>query len=201
MRYIFIALMLLMPIVAQAAVDDVNKESIVFQGLHTTTGDNDIERVKSYFRGGIESSFASEDDRGHKGYGHLYYYPGHIKFKYDEPEGMILVGEDDKIVIKNSKKNTMHSVPVTTHPLGILVNINRDNIVFEHVMPGKNSLVVDIRDGTYSDQGVIRITFADLGGELKLYDMKLMTDEHNWTSIDFNGCHGVSISDIIKVFG
>lgn len=162
--------------------------------------EDDVNKFTQLFDKGIESNFAFTDDRKKTGYGQFLYYPGHFKLDYKEPDGIILEGDEKNINLVNIPKKTNKQIDVMTNPMAILTQMKKENLVIMDTRDGKNSFQIDIASKEYPERGLMSIIIADLGGDIRLYSMKIRTLDNNWTDIDFNGCKSLSVEDVKNKF-
>jgi hypothetical protein len=140
---------------------------------------NSIYEINQYLSHTIKGNFAFSDDRGKSGYGHFYYKPEVFILEYEEPNNVVLTVKQNKVTL--FKNNVYKEYDIKTHPLYMLTNYKKSNV--SSVKEGKNSYQIDVT--SKQNNSILKITFANLGGEIKFYNMKLYSDEKHWTLIDF----------------
>lgn len=146
----------------------------------TNTARHEIDIYLSHV---INGNFAFSDDRGKNGYGHFYYMPGKFILEYEEPNDTKLTVTSDKVILL--KNNIYKEYDIKNHPLYMLSNYKKSSI--SSVYEGKNSYQINLT--SKDNNSLLKITFANLGGEIKFYNMKLYSDEKHWTLIDFTSSH------------
>lgn len=149
-----------------------------------------VQRASGYINGlvAVTGRFTQTGPDGRR-VGGTYYLerPGKIRFDYDDPSTLQIIGDGRFVAVRNKKKNTHDSYPLGRTPLRFIVSPNVDlardaQVLSVYADPARTTLVLA---DTKSGEGRLSLTF-DGGADYRL---------KQWTVTDAQGLDTTVVLD------
>ena len=135
----------------------------------------DVARVEAFLNEimTLEAHFTQLSDSGAVAEGVFYMQrPGLLRFEYEPPSPILIVGTGDTIVFYDSRLGQVSYVPIKATPLAFLAE---DKIAFEgstevvRVDREPGALAVTLADESRPDQGTVTLIFSDSPMRLRMW--------------------------------
>jgi outer membrane lipoprotein-sorting protein len=139
----------------------------------------DVGRVETYLNQvrSLKAGFNQVAPDGSLSDGRFYLRrPGRLRFEYDPPTPILIVGDGTWIVVYDSETNQVDRLPIGQTPLSVLVKDRvslGDGMEVTQVRRQPGVLEISLVDPANRDQGSITLVFADPPLELRQW---LVTD-------------------------
>ncbi len=167
---------------------------VVMPTAHALTADEQaaVQRASQYVNGikAITGRFTQTGPDGQR-VGGTYYLerPGKIRFDYDDPSTLQIIGDGRFVAVRNKRKNTHDSYPLGRTPLRFLVSGNVDlardaQVLGVYADPARTTVVLA---DTKSGDGRLSLTFDGPDFQLK-----------QWTVTDAQGLDTTVVLDSMQ---
>jgi outer membrane lipoprotein-sorting protein len=138
----------------------------------------DLDKVSAYLNGikSLKANFVQIGPDGGEVQGVLYLQkPGQIRFEYQPPSPVLIVATEGKLIVRNSKANTLDRYFLSDTPLGLLLNERIDlktNKAVIGVTEQNGAIIVRARSSSNRNDSNITLTFTAPGIELRQWTVR-----------------------------